>query len=119
MDFRDYVRDFEEHRRLRSQSVEHWPTGGTLDPAIIRSLQRLQVGESGDGANLIAKSERAGDPHYLAAVRLFIAEEQNHARLLANVLRYAGNPTIECHWTDVVFVALRRALGLRLELMTL
>jgi hypothetical protein len=114
MDFRGYLRDFEEHRRLRSQTVEHWPPGRTLDPAVVRSLQRFQVGESGDGANLIGKSSRAGDPHYLAAVRLFVAEEQNHARLLANMLRCAGHPTIRRHWTDTVFVALRRALGLRL-----
>ena len=119
MDYGEHVRAFEEHQRLRTGQVEWWPTGGRLDPAVIRSLQRFQVGEDGDGACLIAKSERAGDPLYLAAVRLFVAEEQNHARLLRNLLAYAGEPTISGHWTDAVFVAVRRAMGLRLELMTL
>jgi hypothetical protein len=119
MTYREHVRDFESHARRRAESVEHWPSGGRLEPALVRSLQRFQAGEDGDGASLIAKSERAGDDDYLTAVRLFVAEEQNHARLLRNILTYAGEPTIGGHWTDTVFVAVRRALGLRLELMTL
>ena len=119
MTYQEHVRDFRSHARRRAESVEHWPSGGRLDPALVRSLQRFQAGEDGDGASLIAKSERAGDHDYLTAVRLFVAEEQNHARLLKNVLTYAGEPTIDGHWTDTVFVAVRRALGLRLELMTL
>jgi hypothetical protein len=119
MTYQEHVRDFELHARLRTGLVEHWPSGGRLDPALVRSLQRFQTGEDGDGASLLAKSTRAGDRDYLAAVRLFVAEEQNHARLLKNVLAYGGESTIDGHWTDTVFVAVRRALGLRLELMTL
>jgi hypothetical protein len=136
MTYADHVRDFELHARLRAGLVEHWPSGSRLDPALVRSLQRFQAGEDGDGASLIAKSAAAasaasaasaraaadvgaGDVDYLAAVRLFVAEEQNHARLLRNVLACAGESTIAGHWTDTVFVAVRRALGLRLELMTL
>jgi hypothetical protein len=119
MNYGDHVRDFESHARLRAQLVEDWPTGGRLEPALVRSLQRFQAGEDGDGASLIAKSAKAGDHDYLSAVRLFVAEEQNHARLLKNVLACAGQPTIGGHWSDTVFVAVRRALGLRLELMTL
>ena len=90
MNYGDHVRDFESHARLRAQLVEVWPTGGRLEPALVRSLQRFQAGEDGDGASLIAKSAKAGDHDYLSAVRLFVAEEQNHARLLKNVLAYAG-----------------------------
>lgn len=36
-----------------------------------------------------------------------------------HLLRAAGQPTISSHWADAVFVGLRRALGLRLELMVL
>lgn len=43
--------------------------------------------------------------------RLFIAEEQNHAGLLAMLLRSAGAAVISSHWSDTVFVWLRRALG--------
>jgi len=117
--YAEHVEEFEQHRRLRAEIVESWPRTGPLDPALVRSLQRFQAGEDGDGASLLAKSARAGDWDYLAAVRLFVAEEQNHARLLRNVLACAGEGTIGGHWTDTVFVAVRRALGLRLELMTL
>ncbi|MYR07382.1 ferritin-like domain-containing protein [Gordonia sp. SID5947] len=59
-----------------------WSDGSRLDPAIVRSLQKFQVGESGDGAHLIANAAATGDRDYEAAARLFVAEEQNHARML-------------------------------------
>ncbi|MDF6103118.1 hypothetical protein [Gordonia hongkongensis] len=68
----------------RSEGADpQWSAGSRLDPAIVRSLQKFQVGESGDGAHLIANAAAAGDRDYEAAVRLFVAEEQNHARILA------------------------------------
>lgn len=85
----------------------------------MRSVQRFQVGESGDGANLLAKAGAAGPAGYPEAARLFVAEENDHARLLAALLAAAGAPTIRSHWSDTLFVRLRRALGLRLELMVL
>lgn len=119
MDYRQHLHEFEEHRRRRTEQPRPLPAGDPLDPAVARSLQRFQIGEDGDGAGLIRRSERAGDPNYLAAVRLFVAEEQEHARLLAAVLAASGVPTLDHHWSDQVFVAVRRALGLRLELMVL
>ncbi|WP_067845212.1 ferritin-like domain-containing protein [Nocardia lijiangensis] len=119
-EFTRWTREFEAKARARAAAGDpDWSRGARLHPAITRSVQRFQVGESGDGADLIAKAERAGDPVYTAAVRLFVDEERNHARLLAQLLRAAGQPTIARHWTDAVFVWLRRALGLRLELMVL
>ncbi|MBE8518645.1 ferritin-like domain-containing protein [Amycolatopsis sp. H6(2020)] len=113
-----WLQDFEtEAERRRRREDPPWSRGARLDPAVARSVQRFQVGEAGDGANLIAKA--AGDDVYLAAVKLFVAEEQNHARMLAELLAAAGVPTIGTHWSDTVFVRLRRALGLRLELMVL
>ncbi|WP_239154062.1 hypothetical protein [Amycolatopsis sp. FDAARGOS 1241] len=102
-----------ERRRVRPEPA--WGCGARLDALVVRSLQRFQVGESGDGVNLIAKAQ----PRYREAVRLFVAEEQNHARLLAELLKAAGSTTIREHWSDTAFVWLRRALGLRLELMVL
>lgn len=112
-----WVKDFEaEAERRRILGDPEWTVGAHLHPDVVSSVQRFQVGEAGDGANLIAK---AGGGEYGRAVRLFVAEEQNHARLLENLLRAAKQPTIGGHWTDAVFVRLRRALGLRLELMVL
>jgi hypothetical protein len=115
--FDGWVRDFEAAAQARARTGDpDWSTGARLDPAIVASVQRFQVGESGDGANLVGK---AGDGAYGTAIKLFVAEEQNHARLLAKLLAAAGAPTIASHWSDAVFVRLRRALGLRLELLVL
>ena len=118
MTYHDWFQDFAAEAARRQQREDPpWSRGARLDLDVARSVQRFQVGEAGDGANLIAKA--AGDADYLAAVRLFVAEEQNHARMLAELLCAAGAPTIAGHWSDTVFVLLRRALGLRLELMVL
>lgn len=118
--FTRWTTELEAKARARTRTGDpDRSRGATLPPALIRSIQRFQVGESGDGANLISKADAAGDPTYAAAVRLFVAEEQNHARLLARLLNAAGHQPISRHWTDAAFVHLRRAFGLRLELMVL
>ncbi|MFD7031318.1 ferritin-like domain-containing protein [Streptomyces sp. NPDC059917] len=115
-----WVRDFEAERERRARVGDpDWSGGAVLDPALVRSLQRFQVGEDGDGSALIGKARRAGDPAYARAVRLFVAEEQNHARMLALLLAAGGADTLSGHWSDTVFVRLRRTLGLRVELLVL
>ncbi|MFD1149101.1 ferritin-like domain-containing protein [Saccharothrix hoggarensis] len=118
--FNHWVREFEAEARRRAEVGDpDFDRTARVHPAVVRSVQRFQVGEAGDGANLIAKAEGAGDDDYSRVVRLFVKEEQNHARLLALLLSSAGATTIASHWSDAVFVRLRRALGLRLELMVL
>ncbi|MFJ6609269.1 ferritin-like domain-containing protein [Streptomyces sp. NPDC091289] len=116
----DWIRAFEAARLERAERGDpDWRTGVEPHPAIRRSVQRFQVGEDGDGAELITKAEAAGDAAYASAVRMFVAEERNHARLLALLLASGGAPVIASHWSDRIFVTLRRALGLRLELLVL
>lgn len=120
VDDRTWLTAFEAERERRKASADpDWGQGAQLHPAVIASLQRFQLGEDGDGRNLIDKAAATGDRTYAAAVRLFVAEEQNHARLLARLLTAAGATTLSGHWSDTVFVRLRRLLGLRLELMVL
>jgi hypothetical protein len=120
VEFAKWAAEFEARAGRRSAAGDpDWARGAGLHPAIVRSVQRFQVGESGDGANLIGKADAAGPGDYPAAVRWFVAEESDHARLLALLLDAAGAPTIRTHWSDTVFVRVRRALGLRLELMVL
>ncbi|MET9254428.1 hypothetical protein [Streptomyces sp. NPDC003717] len=119
-EFQTWTRRFEREReRRRAQGDPDWHQGATLPPPVWAGIQRFQIGEDGDGANLIAKADRAGDPAYASAVRLFVAEEQNHARLLAALLAAGGRSVIAGHWTDTAFIRLRRLLGLRLELLVL
>ncbi|ALG84078.1 ferritin-like domain-containing protein [Gordonia phthalatica] len=111
---------FSDRARHRAEVGDpDWHRGSTLPPSIVASLQRFQVGESGDGARLIGLADAAGDPEYAQAVRMFVAEENNHARLLAELLSAAGETTLAGHWSDQVFVWCRRALGLRCELLVL
>jgi len=86
---------------------------------LIASVRRFQLGETGDGRQLLGKAAKAGDPEYLRAAELFVAEEQQHAALLLRLLGYLGGKPISRHWSDAVFVRLRRLLGLRTELMVL
>ncbi|MGW7277892.1 ferritin-like domain-containing protein [Streptomyces sp. NPDC054844] len=119
-EFAEWTRRFEvERERRQAQGDPDWRQGATLPAAVWAGIQRFQVGEDGDGANLVGKADRAGDPDYARAVRLFVAEEQNHARLLARLLAAGGVPTLPSHWSDTVFVRSRRLLGLRLELLVL
>ncbi|MFF7470209.1 ferritin-like domain-containing protein [Streptomyces sp. NPDC008092] len=118
--YAEWTRRFEDEReRRRVQGDPDWGQRARLHPAVWSSVQRFQVGEDGDGANLIGKADQAGDADYGQAVRLFVAEEQNHARLLARLLAAGGMPTLAGHWSDAVFVRLRRLMGLRMELLVL
>jgi hypothetical protein len=89
-----------------------------LRRTLARSLQRFQVGEQGDGAHLKRAAAALG-PGFAAALDLFVAEEQGHARLLAAMLRGLGVRPLRWHWSDAVFTRLRRASGLRTEVLVL
>jgi len=95
------------------------PVAERVRRPLIASVRRFQLGESGDGRQLLRNAERAGDPEYSRAISLFVAEEQQHAALLLRLLGYLGGTTMSRHWSDAVFVRLRRVLGLRTELMVL
>ncbi|WSP41676.1 ferritin-like domain-containing protein [Streptomyces sp. NBC_01244] len=118
--YEEWVAEFEAERERRAERGDpDWSRVTTLPAELTGSLQRFQLGEGGDGAELVAKAERAGDPVYARAVRLFVAEEQNHARMLARLLEAEGGGTLAGHWSDAAFVGLRRLLGLKVELLVL
>jgi hypothetical protein len=104
-----------------------WHEGIPLDPRVraplARSLARFQLGESSDGARLKARARRlaqkTGDPAYADAIDLFIAEEQEHSRLLANVLHQLNAPLLRGHWTDSLFRRCRHLLGFYEEISVL
>lgn len=106
------------HRAIEGDG--DWDSSVTMSEStrrgFIRSFQRFELGESGDGACLLAKARRAGDPVYLAALTLLVEEEQKHSALFRRGLAHLGAPTLGSHWSDDAFTMLRRALGLRTEL---
>ncbi len=104
-----------------------WHEGIQLDPRLrvplARSLARFQLGESSDGARLKARARRlarrTGDQAYADAIELFIAEEQEHSRLLANVLHQLNAPLLRHHWTDSLFRRCRHLMGFYEEISVL
>ena len=74
--------DYFEHNRTHRLEID-WERELQLEPflrgAFIKSLQRFQVGESGEGNHLRRQAAKTNDPIYQAAIDLFIKEEQEHA----------------------------------------
>jgi len=92
--------------------------------AIKRSVQDFQAGESSEGRHLFqyakAYAERTGDHEYVEAIRLFIAEEQRHARDLGHFLQLNGIPLLRATFTDRVFRRLRQVFnGLEVSIAVL
>jgi hypothetical protein len=108
--------------RTRHLSID-WTKGVAISEearaAITTSLQRFQVGESGEGKYLKKYAAQTGDAEYAQAIDLFIAEENYHAQLLAQVLDALEAPLLQGHWSDAAFIVLRRFGGLHAELMIL
>jgi hypothetical protein len=91
--------------------------------AVAASIQEFQLGESSEGKHFqgLARqyAERTGDHDYVYALRLFIAEENRHARDLGRVLDLAGIPRTAHTWPDAVFRWLRHRAGLELSIAVL
>jgi hypothetical protein len=110
------------NNRIQRREIP-WGREINIDPCLrgplIRSLQRFQVGESGEGHHLRRQAARTGDADYQAAINLFIMEEQEHARLMAEILKKLNAPLLGHHWSDACFILLRRVFGLHQELLVL
>ena len=105
--------------KARSLLEIPWHVGHELTheerESIVSSVQDFQAGESSEGRHLFLYSknyaEQTGDYEYVEAIRLFIAEEQRHARDLAHFLQNNGIPLVKTTLTDGVFRRLRQLLG--------
>ena len=111
-----------EHNREHRRKIP-WTPQLNVAPAVvrpfIRSLQRFQIGESGEGRHLRAAANSTGDLAYIKAIDLFIKEEQEHARLMSEILKRLDAPLLTSHWSDGCFILLRRLFRLNEELMVL
>ncbi|MEL7449041.1 MAG: hypothetical protein AAFN78_07510 [Pseudomonadota bacterium] len=93
-----------------------------MPASLAKSLAIFQLGESG-GGTVVAQARESRlpgvDAHYGAAMELFVAEEHRHATILANCVHLLGGSLIRSNWTDRLFVAGRRLMGLRLKVLVL
>jgi hypothetical protein len=120
----DWRRHFERNRqRPLPQGVERAEeVPEAWRPALVASLATFQLGESGEGriAHEIDQAQVPGiDADYRAALKLFVAEEGRHARILGLAVRGLGGRLLARNWTERLFVSGRRLLGLRVKLMVL
>src|SRR4051794_6239809 len=115
----DWLTYFEHNKACRMSIPWHADIAvdERLRGPLARSLQRFQLGESGDGAHLKRVAASTGDTRYVAAIDLFAAEEQEHSALMARVLGGLGYPLLRRHWSDLGFRVMCITSGLRTELM--
>ncbi len=116
-----WLKYFETNKIKRS--VHNWSGKPSIELALrdplIRTLQRFQIGETGDGNHLRNYAKTTGDDAYMMCIDMFVKEEQEHARLLAQVIQSMEGNLLQWHWSDVAFVSLRRLLGLKTEILVL
>ena len=118
---RRWRRDFElrQGRHGDRRATQRPELPADVEAALRPSLAVFQLGETGEGTHLLAMAAATGDRDYLEAMRLFVAEEREHADMLASVLHQFEEPLLERHWSDRAFQLIRRVSGLRAEVLTL
>ena len=122
-------RFWERHFR---QSLDHppvipWERAGEISAVereqLRSSIQEFQLGEQAEGRHLKDAAHtyaaESGDWVYLAALKLFIREEQGHAALLGRFMDGVGIERVRHKWVDSVFRKLRRQAGLELSICVL
>jgi hypothetical protein len=123
MNARHWLAYYQSNRINRPEPK--WNLPSPLSPEmreiLSRSLSHFQLGETGEGRFLIdhACAEVPEDHAYHEALRLFVAEEQEHARLLERLVRRFGGKIIRRHWTHGLFRLVRHFLGFKFEIQLL
>lgn len=104
-----------------------WSDGARLSGAerlaVIGSIQQFQLGEGASGARMLERAQRfsraTGDLGLIAALKLFLREEQRHSKILARFLQLENAHCLRKHWVHSVFRWLRGVAGLELCLKVL
>jgi hypothetical protein len=96
---------------------------GAEKRAVIASIQQFQLGEGASGARMLERAQRfsqeTGDLGLIAALKLFLREEQRHSKTLARFLQIENASCLRKHWVDSVFRRLRGMASLELCLKVL
>ena len=90
---------------------------------IAKSIQKFQLGESSEGTHLMKLARdyanRCGDSMLIETMKLFIGEEQRHARDLGRFMQQQGIALTRKDWTDTIFRRLRKLTNLEVAVITL
>jgi hypothetical protein len=96
---------------------------GAEKRAVIASIQQFQLGEGASGVRMLERARRfsreTGDLGLIAALKLFLREEQRHSKILARFLQMEHAPCLHKQWVHGVFRWMRGLAGLELCLKVL
>ena len=122
MNWSNWRQHFEDNVHRPLPEVAAPPLSQTQHRALLQSLARFQLGESGEGriAHEIDRAELPGiDGDYRIALKRFIQEEGRHARILGTMVNALGGRVLSRQWSERLFVHARRAFGVRFKLLVL
>lgn len=113
--------DFEVHADQHANVTTSgmWVLAPVLQRALEKSLPIFQLGEIGAGRHLLDTAIGVASEDHLQALRFFIIESQEHARLLALVCSELDIAMIEEHWTERWFRTTRHLRGFRTEMLAI
>ena len=90
---------------------------------LARSIAIFQLGESGGGTRLRRYARKIAPLEqfrgYMRAMDLFVAEEQGHAALLAQLLDHLDGVRLQKQWTNSVFRTLRVLVNIEFNIQVL
>jgi len=108
-----------ENQHADVTATEIGPLARSVENGLRVSLPIFQISQIGTGEHLLESARRVSEDDYLEALRLFVKEEQEHARLLALVCNELDIEMLDSHWTNSAFKFARRTFGLRAELLVI
>lgn len=90
---------------------------------LARSIAIFQLGESGGGTRLRRYARKVAPLEqfrgYMRAIDLFVAEEQGHAALLAQLLDHLRGMRLQKQWSNSVFRTLRVLVNMEFNIQVL
>lgn len=90
---------------------------------LARSTAIFQLGESGGGTRLRRYARKIAPLEqfrgYMRAMDLFVAEEQGHAALLAQLVDHLGGRRLQKQWSNSVFRTLRVLVNIEFNIQVL
>jgi hypothetical protein len=113
--------DFEVHADQHAEvtTAGMWILAPVVDRALRTSLPIFQIGEIGTGLHLLDEACGIVSEDHLQALRLFVIETQEHARLLALVCAALEIEMLDEHWTEQAFRTTRYLRGFRVEMLAI
>lgn len=111
----DFEVHADQHANLTTSGM--WVLAPVVEEALRTALPIFQLGEIGTGRHLLDTAVGVTSEDHLQALRFFIIECQEHARVLALVCSQLDIDMLDEHWTERLFRKTRYLRGFRIEML--